>query len=390
MVKDRKDTPGDISGGCKSMRIGIDARFWYETGVGRYIRNLVMELNKLNPEHEFVLFVREQDKNKIRELITNKNFKIIPTAIHWHSVEEQVLFSRILKKEKLDLMHFPYFSVPIFYSGRFIVTIHDLIIHHFATGEATTLPFPLYHMKVNAYKYVIGKAAKNAEKIIAVSEATKQEVIDHLKVSKSKIIVTYEGVDPSLFEPKDLRPTNDYGKYFLHVGNVYPHKNAKRLIDAFEFVHEEDVKLIFVGKKDYFMKRLENYVEEKNISQVEFIGYVTDEELSELYKNALATVVPSLMEGFGLPVLEALANKSLVLASDISSLREVGKDALLYVDPFNITSLSAKMQHIVKEDPKNFESLKLKGLQIVKQFNWHEMTEETLRVYESCLPARFD
>lgn len=370
------------------MRIGIDARFWYETGVGRYIRNLVIELDKLGTEHEFVLFVQEQDKNKIHDVITGKNFKIVPTAIHWHSVEEQVLFSRILKKEELDLMHFPYFSVPIFYSGRFVVTIHDLIIHHFATGEATTLPFPLYHMKVNAYKYVIGKAAKNAEKIIAVSHATKDEVVDHLQVDTSKVVVTYEGVDPAISHPKDLRPKNDYGKYFLHVGNVYPHKNAKRLVDAFEFVHREDVKLIFAGKKDYFMIKLEKYVKEKNIPQVEFIGFVTDEELSELYKNALATVVPSLMEGFGLPVLEALANKSLVLASDIPSLREVGKEALLYVDPLNITSLSAKMQHIAQEDTKEFESLKVKGLQIVKQFNWHEMTEETLRVYESCIPAR--
>lgn len=367
------------------MRIGIDARFWYETGVGRYIRNLVVELERLHTDHEFVLFVQEQDKNKIREVITNNNVRIVPTAIHWHSVEEQVLFSRILKKENLDLMHFPYFSVPIFYSGRFVVTIHDLIIHHFATGEATTLPFPLYHMKVNAYKYVIGKAAKNAEKIIAVSHATKDEVVDHLRVSPEKVVVTYEGVDPLISNSKFKISNFHYGKYFLHVGNVYPHKNTKRLVDAFEFVHDEDVKLIFAGKKDYFMDGLENYVKEKNISQVEFIGFVTDEELSGLYKNALATVVPSLMEGFGLPVLEALANKSLVLASDIPSLREVGKDAVLYVDPLNITSLSAKMQHIAQENPKEFESLKVKGLQIVKQFNWHDMAEETLRVYESCV-----
>ena len=145
------------------------------------------------------------------------------------------------------------------------------------------------------------------------------------------------------------------------------------------------MRLIFVGKKDYFMMKLETYVKEKNIANVEFIGFVPDEELGSLYKNALATVVPSLMEGFGLPVLEALANKSLVLASDIPSLREVGKDALLYVDPLNITSLSAKMQHIAQEDPKNFDNLKSNGLQIVKQFSWEEMAKETLKLYENCL-----
>lgn len=367
------------------MRIGIDARFWHETGVGRYIRNLVLELDKLNSEHEFVLFVKEQDENKIRSAVMNKNFKIVPTAIHWHSVKEQLLFSRILQKERMDLMHFTYFSVPILYSGPFVVTIHDLIIHHFATGEATTLPFPLYKVKVEAYKHVISTAARKAVKIIAVSEATKKEVVDHLGVPENKITVTYEGVDLSLSKPKDRGSKNDYGKYFLHVGNVYPHKNAKRLVDAFEFIHEEDVKLLFVGKKDYFMTKLENYVKKKNILNVEFLGFVKDDELEELYQNALATVVPSLMEGFGLPVLEALANKSLVIASDIPSLREVGKEALLYIDPLNITSLSAKMQHIVKDDPKNFESYKIRGLEIVKHFSWKDMTEATIRIYESCL-----
>ncbi len=133
------------------------------------------------------------------------------------------------------------------------------------------------------------------------------------------------------------------------------------------------------------MKKLENYVMSKNMSNVEFVGYVPDDELGKLYKNALATVVPSLMEGFGLPVLEALANKSLVLAADIPSLKEVGKDAVLYVDPFNITSLSAKMQHIVEGEPKDFETLKLRGLQIVKEYSWEEMTEATIKVYERCL-----
>jgi glycosyltransferase involved in cell wall biosynthesis len=372
------------------MKIGIDARFWHETGVGRYITNLVLELERLDTEHEFVLFVKEQDYKEIRQLIKSKKFKVVPTAIHWHSVREQIAFSGILHREKLDLMHFPYFSVPIFYSGKFVVTIHDLIIHHFVTGEATTLPFPLYRMKVGAYKYVISSASKRAARIIAVSEATKQEVIDHLHVSPDKVVVTYEGIDPALSKTPDLRPKKDYGKYFLHVGNVYPHKNAKRLVEAFEFVHGDDVRLIFAGKKDYFMNRLEKFVKEKNIDNIEFIGFVPDEELGNLYRNALATVVPSLMEGFGLPVLEALANKSLVLASDISSLKEVGKDAVIYVDPFNITSLSAKMQHIAQEEPGNFESLKLKGLQIVKEFSWKEMTELTIRVYESSLSARSD
>jgi len=367
------------------MRIGIDARFWHETGVGRYIRNLVSELHKIDPEYEFVLFVRQDDLGEIRKSVTSDKWKIVGTTIRWHSFSEQMLFANILKMEKLDLMHFTYFSVPLLYRDPFVVTIHDLIINHFATGEATKLPLPLYYLKVRAYRHVISSAAKNSKKIIAVSEATKQEIIDHLNVKDDKVVVTYEGVDPLISKTKDQRPRTNYGKYFLHVGNVYPHKNAKRLVDAFEYVYEKDVKLIFVGEKDYFMRKLKKYTEEKNISNIEFLGFVTDETLGELYKNALATVVPSLMEGFGLPVLEAMSYGSLVLASDIPSLREVGGDAPIYVDPLNITSISAKMQLIVKSDPKDFEGLKSKGLQIVINFSWRKMAQATIEVYESCL-----
>jgi glycosyltransferase involved in cell wall biosynthesis len=365
------------------MKIGIDARFWQETGVGRYIRNLVFELEKINSPHTFVLFAKKDQVKEIEKAISKEKFRVVGTDIHWHSLKEQVLFSQVLQKEKLDLMHFPYFSVPIMYKGPFVVTIHDLINHHFPTGEASTLPAPFYRLKFTSYKYVIATAAKKAKKIIAVSYATRNEIVDHLHIPESKVIVTYEGVDPLV--AKENHDSKDYGNYFLHVGNVYPHKNAKRLVDAFEFVTGDDNKLLFVGKKDFFMNKLEDYVKARNIDRVEFLGFVPDSELVGLYRHALATVVPSLMEGFGLPVLEAMANKSLVLASDIPSLREIGRDACLYVDPLNITSLSAKMQHIIKEDPKEFEPLKVKGVQIAKEFSWHTMAEATLQLYESCV-----
>lgn len=366
------------------MRIGIDARFWYETGVGRYIRNLVSGLEKLDTGHSFVLFVKEDQAGEIRKQVSGSKFTVVGTSIHWHSVREQVLFPQVINKEDLDLMHFTYFSVPILYRGKFVVTIHDLIIHHFATGEATTLPFPMYRMKVKGYKYVISKAAKNAKKIIAVSEATKKEAVDHLGVQPEKVVVTYEGVDPLIAKNQEPRAKNNYGKYFLHVGNVYPHKNTKRLIDALDLINDSEFKLIFVGKKDYFMSELENYVRSKDIKNVEFLGFVKDKDLGELYRHAVATVVPSLMEGFGLPVLEAMANGSLVLASDTPSLREVGQDACIYFDPLKISSLSAKMQQIMFGNLADFESNKKRGLQIVQKFSWDKMAIATLKIYESC------
>ena len=146
------------------MRIGIDARFWNESGVGRYVRNLINNLSEIDLVNEYVLFVSPKFDNKI--IKTKKNWKIITTNIRWHSLNEQLKFPNLLNKENLDLMHFPYFSVPIFYNRPFIVTIHDLILHHFATGEATTRSQLLYFLKLQAYKFVIKASSQKAKKII--------------------------------------------------------------------------------------------------------------------------------------------------------------------------------------------------------------------------------
>lgn len=132
------------------MRIGIDARLWNETGVGRYIRNLVYNLLEIDSRNEYVLFTNKQTIEEIKEhkskiKFEDKKLKLVETNIRWHSVSEQIKFPKILEKEKLDLMHFPYFSVPILYNRPFVITIHDLIINHFSTGKASTLPTPLYY-----------------------------------------------------------------------------------------------------------------------------------------------------------------------------------------------------------------------------------------------------
>lgn len=174
---------------------------WNESGVGRYIRNLTRYLQVVDKENEYVLFARSEDYREIRnqELkIKNNGWKIVATDIRWHSFEEQLRMPSILKREKLDLVHFPYHSIPVLYDRPFVVTIHDLIPYHFPTGKASTLLSPLYQLKLLGYRFVISQAVKKAKKIIAVSKATKQEIIDHLGVSPDKVVVTYEGVDEKI------------------------------------------------------------------------------------------------------------------------------------------------------------------------------------------------
>ena len=375
----------------KSMKIGIDARLWNESGVGRYIRNLVWQLQKLDKKNEYVLFVSNKDTEEILRYAQNDKFRVVKADIRWHTIEEQVRFPSIIYKENLDWMPFPYFSVPIFYNKPFVVTIHDLILHSFPTGQASTLPLPMYYAKLFGYKFVISRAARKAVKIIAVSKATKNEIVTQLGVDENKVVVTYEGVDLNLsskLKTKSSKQKLIAQNYFLYVGNAYPHKNLEKLIESFvKFsVKYPDVCLVLVGKEDFFYKRLKEKVKKIGLlERVIFFGYATEEELALLYKDAVALVMPSLMEGFGLPALEAMANGCLILASKIPALQEICGDVAIYFNPLSSQDLYKKMEDIFSND-SNHRSRKIAmGLEKAKQFSWEKMAKETLNVYESCI-----
>jgi len=170
------------------MKIGIDARLINETGVGRYITNLIAELEKIDTENTYVVFLRKNAFNTF-----HTRFEKRLADVPWHSVAEQLFMPAIFSREKLDLLHVPYFNVPLFYFGKFIVTIHDLTILHFDTGKATTLPYILYKLKRIAYYVLLLKAIHWSEKIITVSHATKKEIFDHFDVLPKDIEVIYEG-----------------------------------------------------------------------------------------------------------------------------------------------------------------------------------------------------
>lgn len=369
------------------MKIGIDVRLWNQTGVGRYIRSLIRYLQVIDRDNNYVLFARKEDITSLKTQISSPQWKIVIADIRWHSIDEQISFPKILNKERLDLVHFPYFSVPVSYNKPFIVTIHDLIQLHFPTGRASALPLPFYAIKHLGYKYVILKAAKRAKKIIAVSKATRDEIVDHLKVDPKKIEVVYEGADEEFFnkeEPAGNRQRLITNDYFLYVGNAYPHKNLPRLLQAFDILISQglNISLILVGKEDYFYKKLKERTIKMNVHKfISFYGEATDIELKSLYKNAKALIVPSLMEGFGLPALEAMTNKCLVLSSDTPALREVCQDSAIYFDPYDENDMAEKMKTAYE---KSFDrEIIEKGFERSKEFSWLKMAKETLKIYES-------
>lgn len=373
------------------MRIGIDARLWNETGVGRYIRNLIKNLQVIDRNNSYVLFVKSEYVESIRYQVLSNKFKIIGTDIHWHSVKEQLFFHKIIEKENLDLMHFTYFSLPIFYQRPFIVTIHDLIINHFPTGKASTLPSPVYNFKRLAYKIILRRAIERAKKIIVPLNATKKDLIVSLKANPDKVVVTYEGVDDSIANPESQIPNRELElkyniknkKFFLYVGNAYPHKNIQILIKVFNKLANREIKLILIGKEDYFYKQLAVKLKDRISNNIQIIHNVTDSELHELYKKTLAVIAPSLMEGFGLVPLEAMANKCLVLVSDIPSHREVCGDSAIYFHPDNSEDLHNKLLDVLENVNTLIYKNKLKlGIERIKLFSWGKMAAETLKIYE--------
>lgn len=174
--------------------------------------------------------------------------------------------------------------------------------------------------------------------------------------------------------------------YFLYVGNAYPHKNLNRLLQALSSLISQYPKifLVLVGKEDYFYEKLKEKVRKMGlVNNVTFYGEAKDEELHSLYRNAKALVLPSLMEGFGLPALEAMANKCLVLASDIAVLAETCGKAAIYFNPYDVEDITEKIKDVIQSDSLTYQSRISDGIKRVRMFSWRRMAEQTVKVYES-------
>jgi len=362
------------------MKIGIDCRMIKASGVGRYVSNLVENLAKIDTENRYALFLQKNDFENYE--FPAANFSKVLADFPWNSFGEQTKFTRIIKKECPDIMHFPHFNVPLFYNDKFIVTIHDLTVDKYKTaGGGKSLA---YGLKYFAYKKVIKHAAEKSLKILTLSDFTKKEIRRRLGIAKEKIIPTYAGVPNELAQtpekPGSLEALDVKKPFILYTGNAYPHKNLERLVEALLYL--EDVNCVLVGEKNEFYKQLEEKVESLDLSErVIITGFVDDGQLVSLYKNAACFAFPSLNEGFGFPALEALQFGLPVAASKASSLPEVLGDATLYFDPENVNDMARVLKKILTNNTLREELIK-KGLKQVKKFSWEKMAKETLEAYK--------
>jgi glycosyltransferase involved in cell wall biosynthesis len=375
------------------MRIGIDARFFgpFGKGLGRYTEELVRGVTSTDTENEYVVFLHPSNFSQFEP--TRPDVRKVVAPFRWYSLAEQVRFPGLIRREAIDLMHFPHFNVPLVTHVPFLVTIHDLILSRFPTERATTLGPVLYALKHRAYQFVISRAVQRACRVLSVSETTKQEVIEEFHLNPDRVAVTLLGVDHERWQQRageeKLKQWGITQPYFLFVGNAYPHKNLERMLRAFQRLRQSgrQWQLVIVGRDDYFFLRLREEAERLGLVQdraVVFPGYVTDAELARLYHDCLAYVFPSLAEGFGLPPLEAMAAGAVVASSSASSLPEVLGGAALYFDPKSVPDMTAVMERIGTDELLRQE-LRTRAQEHVLRYDWRTMVQETITAYRSCL-----
>ncbi len=395
------------------MRIGIDARMLGKGhGLGRYTERLLRGIGQCGGEHQYVVFVLNSECGaQNAELLTP--FEVVETYIPWYSVEEQVKFSAIIKKQHIDLMHFPHWNIPLLYNDPYIVTIHDLTMYHYPRLEATTHGPVVYWVKDMAHRLVVKHAVERAKHIITTSEFTKQDIHQTLGVPLEKMTTVYQAPlekiqiqnnstprhceelarrgNPDNVGPLDCFASarNDVWKlitkpYVLYVGAAYPHKNIDGLLNAWELFCEkygDQYQLVLAGKDSvFYQKLLEQYDHLISRSSIVFTNFVTDEELVVLYKNARAFVFPSLYEGFGIPPLEAIQYGVPVVASNASCLPEVLGEGAYYVDPKSAEAIADGL-HLVCTDEEVRYALKQQGREELKRYSFETFARQTISLY---------
>jgi glycosyltransferase involved in cell wall biosynthesis len=364
------------------MRIAIDARKLHDFGIGTYIRNVLRQLARLDPESEYVLLCQERDRGVPAAL--GENFRAVVDNSPAYSIREQFSVPAALRRARPDVFHAPHYVLPILTRSRSVVTIHDCI----------HLMFPQYLPNRAAYAYArtsIWSAARRSTRILTVSESSKRDILRFFDVPPDKITVIYNAIDerfrqqPSEEEMMRVQERFQlHGDFVMYAGNVKPHKNLERLIEAFHLVRHEgglDVKLVVIGDEVSKYAELRRAVHRHNLHKyVRFLGFMPDETLAVLYRLAAVFVFPSLYEGFGLPPLEAMASGAPVVTSNVSSLPEVAGGAALLVDPYDPRAIADGIRRVLT-DPALQASLRERGLRRAADFSWEQSVHRIRDIY---------
>lgn len=354
------------------MKLAIDARMINKSGIGTCIRQWLKYLH-----YDIIL----GNKKELEDYDPNMK-QIIPFNVGIYGYKEQIFFPyRKLSQLKPDVLHIPHCNIPLLYRGKLIVTVHDLT--HLIYPEFLPIKLAKYY-----FQFMYWFICKRANHIITDSQNTKNDILRFYKVSADKISVVPLAYGEEFNKKSKEEISYLYKKFsipedkkiLLYVGNFLPHKNLSRLLEAFsEMKGKEDCRLILVGKA--FEGRSKSNEEIKfGIEQLTIhTGIVDQEDLVHLYNLADLFVLPSLYEGFGLPVLEALACGTPVACSNTSSLPEVGGDVVNYFDPMSIKDMANTLYESLNKETASKEAIK----EWIQQFSWEKTSQQILNIAQN-------
>lgn len=368
------------------MRIGIDARMMTPKatrGIGRYIEELVRAMLVAAPHHRYVLVTRRA----IHPFSSHASVETVVADIPWYGPAEQLRMPGVLRSLKADVVHVPHWNVPIVTGGPLVVTIHDLLLRHepMSARISTHRPF-VAAIKRAGYRVTLAAALRHAKKILVPTEFTANDLRTLYPHTADRIVISGEGMEHRIMFPRHAEHKPPQSKYLLYIGSAYPHKGLDFLIDAWadlEMMHH-DLRLKIAGADDVFMQRLKDDVRGRKLTRVDFLGYVKEDDLTSLYRDALAFVYPSRFEGFGLPPLEALQAGCPVISSDAAALPEVlGPDGAFFFQSGSRTGILHAVEKVLL-DPGSARRMAADALPGLRaRHSWMGAAKRTLEVYES-------
>lgn len=361
-----------------------------KTGAGVYAYNLISAIGKTCIGNKYYILVQDDDKSL--DDLHNINFELIKIRSRWfrhfflRCLLEQIYIPYLAVKYHIDVVHSLHYSFPVFVPSKKIVSILDM----------TFYKFPGVHLssKVYYFKFFIWLSSFMADALICISEATKKDYISYFKYKRDKIYTVYLGVSdlykksPAIDKINTVKNMyNIKGEYLLFIGTIEPRKNIKNLILAYKLLLHSgfDYKLVIVGKKGWDYQDIFNLIEKQNRdNKIILTGFIQEDEKKSLIDGAKLFIYPSIYEGFGIPVLEALACGIPTITSNVSSLPEVAGDAAILINPESVDELFEAIRRLLT-DRNIYNDLKSKSIIQAAKFDWGLTAMQTINIYESCI-----
>lgn len=365
------------------MIIGIDANeanIKNRVGIGGFAFEILRELylqEQINQNLNFTIYLKDSPNRDLPKEKNGWKYRKIGPKRFWTQLA--LPLDLYLHKPRPDVFFSTTHYAPRFCSVSSVISVMDLSYIH----------YPYLFKKTDFYQLKLwtSYSIRQAKRIITISNSSKDDIIKYYNLEPDKVKVIYPGtkkisnLKTQISNVDKLREKYKLTKkYILFVGTLQPRKNIERLVEAFAKFKSEDLELVIIGKKGWMYEEILKSPQKFKVeNHVKFLDYVPDEDMPEFYKNAIFFVLPSLYEGFGLPVLEAMKYGCPVLASNVSSLPEAGGQAALYFDPEDVDDIVNKMK-LVLDDKKMREIMREKGFEQVKKFSWKKAALQTLDI----------